>query len=116
MKAGQQVRDPERARGGHHAQPHAPAGQLAQLLDGVAHALHRPQGGPRMGQDGGADLGEADLAAGAVQQRLAQLALELAHLGADPRLGDVHAGGRAREAGLLGHRHEVLELPQLHNW
>ena len=51
----------------------------------------------------------------AVEQGLPQLGLEPAHLGAHPRLCDVEPLGRAREARLLGDRHEVLELSQLHN-
>jgi hypothetical protein len=49
-----------------------------------------------------------------VDQCRADVLLELADLGADPGLADVHALGRAREVRLLGHRDEVLELSQFH--
>jgi hypothetical protein len=46
---------------------------------------------------------------------LAELSLESADLGADARLGDVKPGRGSREAGLVGHGNEVLELSEFHN-
>jgi hypothetical protein len=50
-----------------------------------------------------------------VDQLGSELFLEASHLCADAGLADVHALSRAGEVRLLGDRHEVLELPQLHN-
>ena len=58
---------------------------------------------------------EPNRAGRAVQQGLAEFPLELADLGAHPGLGDVQPGCGAGEAGFLGHRHQVLQLPQFHN-
>ena len=44
----------------------------------------------------------------------AELDLELAHLLAHRRLGDVQPLGGAPEVQLLGHRHEVAQLAQIH--
>ena len=50
----------------------------------------------------------------AVEQRRAELLLELAHAGRDGRLDDVQPVSSAGEAALLGDRDEGGELPQLH--
>jgi hypothetical protein len=56
-----------------------------------------------------------DRPAGAVKQLLAEFRLQPADLRAHAGLGDVHPRGRPGEAGLLGHRHEILKLMDLHN-
>lgn len=68
----------------------------------------------RVRQNGLAGRGEPDLAPAAVEQRLAELALELADRCADRGLRDMDALCGPREIGFLGDRDEVLELPQLH--
>jgi hypothetical protein len=55
-------------------------------------------------------------AAGQVQQLLPELGLQPADLRAHPGLRHVYPAGRAGEAGLLGDRHEILQLVQFHNW
>jgi hypothetical protein len=47
--------------------------------------------------------------------RVAEVGFELADLGADARLADVHLGCCPGEVGFLGHGDEVLELPELPN-
>jgi hypothetical protein len=49
-----------------------------------------------VGQDSGTDVGRGHLPSRPVQECLVQLALELADLRADARLGDVHAGRRTQ--------------------
>ena len=53
--------------------------------------------------------------AGAIEQLLAELALQAADLRAHTRLGDVQPLRGAREAPVVGNGDEVLELAQLHN-
>jgi hypothetical protein len=50
-----------------------------------------------------------------VEEGLPELALEAADLCAHCRLGDRHALRGARELAVLGDRHEVRELAQVHN-
>jgi hypothetical protein len=58
---------------------------------------------------------ERDRALIAMKQRLPELALEATDLSADGRLGNRDASSGPRELPLLGHRHEVRELPQIHS-
>lgn len=46
---------------------------------------------------------------------MAQLAFELANLGAHARLADVDASSGAGEVRLLGYGHKVLQLTQVHS-
>ena len=55
-----------------------------------------------------------DLLADPVEQRLADLFLELADLVRQRRLGDVHPRRRPGEAQMLGDGDEVAKMPQLH--
>ena len=72
------------------------------------------QGPHREGEEQLAGLGRDDLLADAVEERLADLVLELADLVRERRLGDVHALGGAGEAEALGEGDEVAKMPQLH--
>lgn len=65
-------------------------------------------------QVGPAGLGEVDTAGGAVEQLDTQLGLQLADLLGERRLRHVEAYGGATEVTLLGHRHEVPEMTQIH--
>jgi hypothetical protein len=60
-------------------------------------------------------LGEADLAAAAHEQALAQLALELPDVARQRRLGEMDALGAAAEAPRTRHREERLELAEGHS-
>ena len=62
-----------------------------------------------------AAVGQPDLAARAVEDRPAQLALELDDLLAQRGLRDEALFGGPREILELGHRHEVAELMQFHS-
>jgi hypothetical protein len=69
----------------------------------VAHA-------PRIGQKAAAGIGQVDAARMALEQRRAQLALELADARGNVRLHGVELGGRAVHAAQPRHR---LEHPQV---
>jgi hypothetical protein len=89
---------------------HAPQGG-----DRVAASLRLGERRPRVWEERLAGPGEGDRARIAMKEHLPELALQAPDLRADRRLGHRHAGSRARELALLGHRHEVGELPQVHN-
>ena len=117
MEAGQQAGQVE-ARGRDRADDahgQVPAGQPGQRVRGIAHRGHRRQGGPGVGQHRSAGLGDPHRAAGAVKENLAEFSFQPADLRAHAGLGDMGLGGGLGEARLVGHRHEVLQLPQLHN-
>ncbi len=65
---------------------------------------------------GPAGLGEVDAAGGAVEQLDAELGFQLADLLGERRLGHVEPLGGATEVTLLGHRHEVPKVAQIHMW
>jgi len=90
------------------------AHQPAELLDGLADPFERGERGARVRQHGGARVSEPHGLGGAVQERLAQLALELADLRTHSRLADVHSFGGAREVRGLDDGDEVLELANVH--
>ena len=78
-----------------------------------------PAGGERgagVFERGLARDGEGRGARRPVEQLGAELAFQLADLGADAGLADVHPLGRPGEVRLLGDRDEVFQLPQLHDW
>ena len=79
--------------------------------DAVVHLLQRARG---EAQEQLAGLGGDHLAADAVEQRLAQFFFQLADLVRQRRLRDVHALRGAREAQVLGQRHEVAQVSQFH--
>jgi hypothetical protein len=60
--------------------------------------------------------GEGDGAGRPVEQLGTEFPFELADLGADAGLADVHPLGRPGEVLLLGDCDEVFQLPQLHNY
>ncbi len=115
VEAGQQVGQPRRRARADDADRDLPAEQPGALLDGAADGGDGGERRAGVRQHGGAGVGRPHRAARAVQQRLPQLGLEPAHLGAHAGLRDVQPLGRTREARLLGDRDEILELAELHN-
>lgn len=69
-----------------------------------------PMGGAQVVVEAAADRGEADAAAGALEQRRAHPALQLLDGLADPAGGDTQAFGRAAEVQLFGERQERLQF------
>ena len=67
-----------------------------------------------MGQQPLAGFGQRHAASIAFHQRLAQLDFQRADLPAERRLGDPQIGRRPGETAVVGHLHEVLELPEVH--
>ena len=110
----QRVEQRRHSARGDHAD-HEPAAQHpGDLVDGLADGAGRREDRPGVLERRRARGRQRRRAPRAVDQLGAELLLEPSDLGADPGLADVHALGRAGEVGLLGDRHEVLELPQLH--
>ena len=99
----------------HRADRDSATHQLAHLIDRDVDVGDGSQRRPGIRQRGLAGGRQSRGATRPVQQRLAELAFQPLDLGADGRLRDVDALGRASEIGLLGHGDEVFELPQFHN-
>ncbi|WSG42036.1 hypothetical protein OHA72_64445 [Dactylosporangium sp. NBC_01737] len=99
---------------GHGPDRDPAAGQPGQLVGGAPGAVDGGERGAGVGQDRLAGRGQPDLPAGAVQQVLPQLPLQLPDLRTHSRLRDPQPGRRAGEGGLLGDGHEVRQLMQLH--
>src|SRR5690606_31767713 len=78
--------------------------EVARLLQDAAGAL----------EHGSAGIREADAAAMPVEQRDAELRLELSDLVGQRRLGDPQLGRGAGEAAQLGYPHEIAQLLQVH--
>jgi hypothetical protein len=86
-------------------------GDAASQIGGVVHRIQDRDGAAQECQ---ARRGQRDVAGGADQQFRAQLALELANLLRQGRLGDEQALGCASEMQFFGNRPEVPQMPQLH--
>ena len=68
----------------------------------------------RLAQEGAAGARQRDVMTAPIEQRDADLYLELADLLAERGLRRVQAGRGAREIQFLGHCHEVPQMPQFH--
>ncbi len=68
-----------------------------------------------MGKGDRARVGESNFLAGPVEQRLAEVELELADLRADAGLADVHALGGPGEVRGFDDGDEILQLANIHN-
>jgi hypothetical protein len=68
----------------------------------------------RLGEEGAPRRGERHAARDALEERRAELALEVADLPAERRLRDVQAPGGAPEVPLLRDGREIAEVPELH--
>ncbi len=97
-----------------HAEADPPAEGIGELGGGVRDGLEGGEGVLREGQNRLTGRREADPPAGAVEQLLAQLRLQLGHLGADAGLADVQSPGCRGEGALVHDRGEVAQLMDLH--
>ena len=68
----------------------------------------------RLSKEDASRVRERHVMAASLEQRHTDVPFELSNLLAQRRLRRVQAGGGAREVQLLGHRHEVFEMPQFH--
>ena len=68
----------------------------------------------RLAQECAAGICQRDVMTAPIEQRYANLRLELANLLAERGLRRVQSGRGAREIQFFGHRHEVPQMPQLH--
>ncbi len=110
MKVREQVEKTRHPARGHHSDHDTSAYQAGELVRCQPGGVHCAQSRAGVRKHCRADLGEPYRAARPVEELLAELALESADLSTDPRLGHVHAAGRAGEARFFGHGHEVLKL------
>ena len=95
-------------------QPHRAAQRLARVADRGDGVLQILEDAVAQLEQRFAGRRDADAAADAVEDRLAELVLEQQDLAADGRLGDVQlfAGGRERAG--VGDGADDFELPQVH--
>ncbi|GGX75589.1 hypothetical protein GCM10010510_20300 [Streptomyces anandii JCM 4720] len=96
------------------AQPHPAPPQLHQLLHLVPSGVRVGEDAPGQRQQRLARGGERDVAPGPQEQIRAQFPLQRLDLLRQRRLGDMDHVRGPGEVPRLGHRHEVLELLELH--
>jgi hypothetical protein len=89
--------------------------EAAQRGDLIPASRGRGERRARVRQERLAGRRQPDRALIAMKEGLPEFALEATDLRADGRLGNRDAGSGPRELALLGHRHEVRELSQVHN-
>ena len=94
--------------------PERAAAQVAHLGDRVARPIDVGEHALGLGTEAAAGLGEDEPAAGAGEERDAELALELAHLLRDRGLGEVERARGAAERAVLDGGEEVRELLDRH--
>jgi hypothetical protein len=94
---------------------HPAATQVAQLADGGFRFLRKAHEALPVVLQHPAGVGERRALRRAVEQLLAELALEPAHRLAHRRLGAVHLARRPREAALVGDREKDPQGPEVHN-
>jgi hypothetical protein len=111
---GDALRDQADVEGVRGADPHLPGEPAAAGLEHGDALVDLLQGAHREAEEQLAGLGGDDLLADPVEERLADLLLELADLVRQGRLGDVHPRRGPGEAEVLGHGDEVAKMPQLH--
>ena len=113
-KGRQRPRQQVRADARRRADGQRALAQARQLLDLESRFVQALQHRARVRQERLAGLGQRHVALHAVEQRRAELGLQLADLLADRRLGDVQLLGRAGEVQMAAHRLEVGELMDFH--
>ena len=89
----------------------APVGSLLREPPGMLDAAEDVL---RLAQEDAAGVGQRHVMTAAIEQRHADRFLELPDLLAERRLRGVQACSRAREAQLVGHRHEIAQVSEFH--
>jgi hypothetical protein len=114
VELGQQLAENRDRTSAHHADGDVAVDEAGELVDGEASALDGIEGSAGKREHGRSDSSEPDRSARAVEEGIAELALELANLSAHTRLADVDTSSGAGEVRLFGYGHEVLQLSQFH--
>src|SRR5262245_6633257 len=102
------------AERGARAEPDPPGHDAPELLDELEAAVELLHGATGVSQQQLAGLGRVRPLADPLEQRQPDLALELAYLHADGRLGEPELPRRPREAPVARHRLQCVEMRQLH--
>ena len=110
---GRQVHHPQALLAAHaqRAAQHAAHGGHRVLRRG-----HAGQGAVRLGEQHPSRLGQLDPPGAAHEQRRAQLGFQRPDRRGQAGLGDLQQFGRVGEVAFLGHRDEVLQLAQFHDY
>ena len=102
------------ADAGRQADAEQAGGGTALVFQVLPGALHLLQDATAMGQQARAGRRQRDATAVAVEEGLAQLDLQAAHLAAQRGLRNAQHAGGAGEAAEFGDLHEVFDLLQIH--
>jgi len=113
-EAAQAVDDSRVGQGADQGERDRAAGAGLQIAHRIVAVLEGGQRRLGMGQEGAAGLGQAGAAAHALEQRGAELVLELVDAAADRRLRAVQPLPGAREAAGLGNGEEGADLVDVH--
>jgi hypothetical protein len=104
----------QRQRGGYRGKAERPGERRGNGRHGLRHAAHRAQDLLRPGQHRLALRRQADEAPVALDQPLAQVLLQRGEPGRQRRLRHAAFRRRAREMAVMGQRHEIAQVAQLH--
>lgn len=115
MEGGEGVEERGDGAADDHADRDPTPDHAGHVPHGLAHRRGGGERGPGGGEGGRTGGGEGRGAGRAVEQLGAEFPFQLADLGADPGLADVHPLGRPGEVLFLGDGDEVGELPQFHD-
>ena len=113
-EAGEQPWDVEVPGRQQRSDPDTSAQDTAKLVDLLARGVHFREHAAGSRGDCLSRLSQAHAAAGALEQRGAELLFEPTDLVRERRLGEVELLGGAREVSVARHRFHAPELPELH--
>ncbi len=113
-EAREQPGDVEAAGRQQRSDPDAPPQDAAQLVDLLARGVDLREHAARSRGEGVSRLGGHDAAAGALEERRAELALEPLDLVGERRLGDVELRCGAGEVAVARDRFDASQLSELH--
>jgi hypothetical protein len=114
VEGDQEARQVDRLERLHRADGQGAAQASSQLGDRVARGRSGGQRVARLREQHAPGVAERDVLGAALEQLDAELALERADGCGHRRLHDAEPVGGPREAALLGHRDEVVEVAQRH--
>jgi hypothetical protein len=114
MERGQGVEQPRDGAPVDHADGESTPDESGHLVHRVPNGLHRCEHRTGLVECRQTCCGQGGDTARTIDERGAEVALELPDLGADPRLADVHPFGCAGEVCFLSDGHKVLQLSKFH--